>query len=92
MRHSAEEIGKYDTIFDQKGFRKEVIMKVLKENNIDVNSLDAIVGRGGMLRPIPGGTYEVTDKLLEDLKFGVSGQHASNLGGILAHEIAKKLE
>ena len=59
LRHSAEEIGKYDTIFDQKGFRKEVIMKVLKENNIDVNSLDAIVGRGGMLRPIPGGTYEV---------------------------------
>ena len=66
-------------------------MKVLKENNIDVNSLDAIVGRGGMLRPIPGGTYEVTDKLLEDLKFGVSGQHASNLGGILAHEIAKEV-
>ena len=87
LRHSAEEIGKYD----QKGFRKEVIMKVLKENNIDVNSLDAIVGRGGMLRPIPGGTYEVTDKLLEDLKFGVSGQHASNLGGILAHEIAKEV-
>ena len=91
LRHSAEEIGKYDTIFDQKGFRKEVIMKVLKENNIDVNSLDAIVGRGGMLRPIPGGTYEVTDKLLEDLKVGVSGQHASNLGGILAHEIAKEV-
>ena len=65
--------------------------KVLKENNIDVNSLNAIVGRGGMLRPIPGGTYEVTDKLLEDLKVGVSGQHASNLGGILAHEIAKEV-
>ena len=92
LRHSAEEIGKYDTIFDQKGFRKEVIMKVLKENNIDVNSLDAIVGRGGMLRPIPGGTYEVTDKLLEDLKVGVSGQHASNLGGILAHEIVDELQ
>lgn len=91
LRHSAEEIVKYDTIFDQKGFRKEVIMKVLKENNIDVNSLDAIVGRGGMLRAIPGGTYEVTDKLLEDLKVGVSGQHASNLGGILAHEIAKEV-
>lgn len=44
-----------------------------------------------MLRPIPGGTYEVTDKLLEDLKVGVSGQHASNLGGILAHEIAKEV-
>ena len=87
LRHSSDEIAKYDSIFEQKGFRKEVIMNVLKENNIDLNSLDAIVGRGGMLRPIPGGTYEVTDKLLEDLKVGVSGQHASNLGGILASEV-----
>ncbi|WP_196001004.1 butyrate kinase [Clostridium sp. 1001271B_151109_B4] len=91
LRHSSDEIAKYDTIFDQKSFRKEVIMNILKENNIDVNSLDAIVGRGGMLRPIPGGTYEVTDNLLEDLKVGVSGQHASNLGGILANEIAKEV-
>ena len=91
LRHSSDEIAKYDTIFNQKSFRKEVIMNILKENNIDVNSLDAIVGRGGMLRPIPGGTYEVTDNLLEDLKVGVSGQHASNLGGILANEIAKEI-
>ena len=91
LRHSSDEIAKYDSIFEQKGFRKQVIMNILKENNIDVNSLDAIVGRGGMLRPIPGGTYEVTDKLLEDLKVGVSGQHASNLGGILAKEIANEV-
>ena len=91
LRHSSDEIAKYDSIFEQKGFRKQVIMNILKEDNIDVNSLDAIVGRGGMLRPIPGGTYEVTDKLLEDLKVGVSGQHASNLGGILAKEIANEV-
>ena len=91
LRHSSDEIAKYDNIFEQKSFRKEVIMNILKKNNIDVSSLDAIVGRGGMLRPIPGGTYEVTDKLLEDLKVGVSGQHASNLGGILANEIAKEV-
>ncbi|MBM6818224.1 MULTISPECIES: butyrate kinase [Clostridia] len=91
LRHSSDEIAKYDSIFEQKNFRKEVIMNILKKNNIDVSSLDAIVGRGGMLRPIPGGTYEVTDKLLEDLKIGVSGQHASNLGGILANEIAKEV-
>ena len=91
LRHSSNEIAKYDSIFEQKNFRKEVIMNILKKNNIDVSSLDAIVGRGGMLRPIPGGTYEVTDKLLEDLKIGVSGQHASNLGGILANEIAKEV-
>lgn len=91
LRHSSDEISKYNSIYDQKKFRKEVIVDVLKKNNIDLNSLDAVVGRGGMLRPIPGGTYEVTNYLLEDLKVGVSGQHASNLGGILAREIADEI-
>lgn len=91
LRHSSEEIAKYNSIFEQKSFRKEVIMNVLKENNFDVNTLDAVVGRGGMLKPMPGGTYEVNDELLNDLKIGVQGQHASNLGGILANEIAKEI-
>ena len=72
-------------------FRKSVIMNVLKENNFNVNTLDAVVGRGGMLKPMPGGTYEVNDTLLNDLKVGVQGEHASNLGGILANEIAKEV-
>lgn len=91
LRHSSEEIAKYDSIFEQKGFRKEVIMNVLKDNNFDVSTLDAVVGRGGMLKPMAGGTYEVNDELLNDLKIGVQGQHASNLGGILANEIAKEV-
>lgn len=91
LRHSSDEIAKYDSIFEQKEFRKSVIMNVLKENNFDVNTLDAVVGRGGMLKPIPGGTYEVNEALLNDLKVGVQGEHASNLGGILANEIAKEV-
>ena len=91
LRHSSDEIAKYDSIFEQKEFRKSVIMSVLKENNFDVNTLDAVVGRGGMLKPIPGGTYEVNDALLNDLKVGVQGEHASNLGGILANEISKEV-
>ena len=87
LRHSTEEISQYDSIFAQKDFRKNIILDFLKEKNFDVKSLDFVVGRGGMLKPIPGGTYEVTDALLEDLKVGVQGQHASNLGGILAKEI-----
>ena len=87
----SDEIAKYDSIFEQKEFRKSVIMNVLKENNFDVNTLDAVVGRGGMLKPIPGGTYEVNESLLNDLKVGVQGEHASNLGGILANEIAKEV-
>lgn len=91
LRHSSDEIAKYSSIFEQKEFRKEVIMNVLKENNFDVNTLDAVVGRGGMLKPMAGGTYEVNDELINDLKDGVQGQHASNLGGILANEIAKEV-
>lgn len=56
-----------------------------------MKSLQVIVGRGGMLKPIPGGTYAVSDELLADLKVGVQGQHASNLGGILAREIADSI-
>ncbi len=91
LRHSSEEILKYDTIFDQLDFRKEVILNVLKEKGIDINELDTVVGRGGMLKPIEGGTYEVNDAMVEDLKIGVQGPHASNLGGILSNEIAKEI-
>ena len=91
LRHSTEEIAKYQTIYDQRNFRKEVILNVLKENNFDINEFDAVVGRGGMLKPIIGGTYAVTDSLLEDLKVGVQGQHASNLGGIIANEIGSEI-
>ena len=90
LRHSAEEIGQFETIYSQKDFRKEVILNVLRENNFDINTLDAVIGRGGLLKPIPSGTYEVNKALLEDLKIGVQGPHASNLGGILAQEIAEQ--
>lgn len=91
LRHSTEEIAKYPTIYSQFEFRKKVILDVLKEKNIDIKSFDAVVGRGGLLKPIEGGTYAVNDAMLEDLKVGVQGQHASNLGGIIAHEIAKEI-
>ena len=91
LRHSSEEIGKYATIYDQFQFRKNVILNVLKQENFDIKTLDAVVGRGGLLKPIPGGTYAVNDKMLEDLKIGVQGQHASNLGGIIANEIANQV-
>lgn len=91
LRHSSEEIEKYKTIYDQFEFRKEVIINVLKEKNFDMNTLDAVVGRGGMLKPMEGGTYAVNEQMLEDLKVGVQGQHASNLGGILSNQIGKEL-
>ncbi len=91
LRHSTEEIAQFEKIVDQKDFRRGIIENLLKEKNFDINSLDMVVGRGGMLKPIPGGTYAVTDDLLEDLKIGVQGPHASNLGGILAREIGDSI-
>ena len=91
LRHSTEEIAQYASIVDQKDFRKQIILDLLKEKNFDIKSLQVIVGRGGMLKPIPGGTYAVSDALLEDLKIGKQGQHASNLGGILAREIGDSI-
>ncbi len=91
LRHSTEEIARYASIVEQKDFRKDIIVNLLKEKEFDIHSLNVIVGRGGMLKPISGGTYPVTDALLADLKVGVQGQHASNLGGILAREIADSI-
>ena len=91
LRHSTEEIAQYASIVDQRDFRKNIILDLLKEKNFDINSLNVVVGRGGMLKPIPGGTYAVTDELLHDLEIGKSGQHASNLGGILAREIGDSI-
>ncbi len=91
LRHSTEEISRYASIIDQKDFRKEIIVSFLKEKGVDINSFNVVVGRGGLLKPIPSGTYAVTDALLEDLKIGRQGQHASNLGGILAREIGDEI-
>ena len=92
LRHSAEEIGKYKCIYDQLNFRKDVILKVLEEKGFDIHELSGVVGRGGLLKSIEGGTYAVNDEMIKDLKNGVQGQHASNLGGIIAHEIAEDLK
>lgn len=87
LRHPTEEIAKYATIVDQKDFRKQVILDALKEHDFNIAELNVVVGRGGLLKPIPGGTYPVSAELLQDLIAGKQGQHASNLGGILAKEI-----
>lgn len=89
LRHPAEEIATFPAIFDQYDFRKELILDTLREEGYDISLLDAVVGRGGLLKPIPGGVYQVNDAMLVDLRKGILGEHASNLGGVLAREIAK---
>ncbi|MGL6105538.1 butyrate kinase [Romboutsia sp.] len=91
LRHSSEEIGQYKNTSDQFEFRKKVIEDSLVEGGIKVEELNAVVGRGGLLRPILGGTYVVNEDMIEDLKVGVLGEHASNLGGIIAKEIGNQV-
>ena len=91
LRHTTEEIAQFEKIVDQVDFRKEMILNFLADKGEDIKSFNVIVGRGGLLKPIPSGTYTVTDKLIEDLKNAVGGEHASNLGGILAKGIADEI-
>lgn len=90
LSHSAEEVKKYSHICQQKDMRTEVIYNWLNENDYSLEKFHAVVGRGGLLRPMPGGTYKITYKMLDDLIVGFQGQHASNLGGVIAYEIAEK--
>lgn len=89
LRHSHEELQKYNQITDQYDFRKQIIVDSIKNAGIELKSIDACVGRGGLVKPIPSGIYRVNNALLADLRIGVMGEHASNLGGILAYELAK---
>ena len=91
LRHSVEDLKNFRNISDQFHFRKDLIMKELTERNIDVARIAAVVGRGGLVKPIESGIYEVNSSMKEDLKNGYSGQHASNLGGLIADDIAKSL-
>ncbi len=88
IRHNAEELKQYKNIFDQYEFRKNLILEWLEEKGVALADLSAVVGRGGLLRPIESGVYDVNDKMVEDLKLSVGGEHASNLGGVIAREIA----
>ncbi|MDY3979556.1 MAG: butyrate kinase [Tidjanibacter sp.] len=88
LRHTSEEIGRYPTILSQLDFRRDVILKAIKAAGIELSELDSVIGRGGMLKPIPSGTYEVNAAMIDDIKQRPTGQHASNLGALLAAEIA----
>lgn len=88
LNHSAEELDKFDHITDQYAYRKNMIVDWMKGEGYNLDSLAAVIGRGGLLKPMPSGTYKVTPAMMEDLKIGIQGEHASNLGGLIARSIA----
>ena len=90
IRHEIKDIEKFNSIFEQYEFRKKMILNTLNKENFDINSLDIVMARGGILKPIISGVYEVNDKMIEDLR-NAKKEHASNLAGIIAKEIADSL-
>jgi len=92
LTHTAEELSGFEKITDQFQFRRDLIVWELAYRKTDLSRIAAIVGRGGLVKPIESGIYEVNEKMIEDLKAGLLGQHASNLGGLIAHEISLTLQ
>ena len=90
IKHSTEEVSKFEKIADQFEFRKDVIMSELKAEGIDLNGLTAVIGRGGLLHPLTSGVYEVNAAMIRDLNEAANGEHACNLGGLIANSIAKE--
>ncbi len=88
--HSAQDIAKFATISDQYDYRLNKINEFLASQNVDVRSLAAIVGRGGLLKPIVSGTYRVNERMLDDLRNNRYGAHACNFGAILADLLARQ--
>lgn len=91
LRHSAEELAHFNSPIEQFEWRKELILNSLAENNFDINDLSAVIGRGGLLHPIESGVYEVNQTMIDELTHTKS-QHASNLGAIIASEIASECQ
>ncbi|MCL2497904.1 MAG: butyrate kinase [Symbiobacteriaceae bacterium] len=91
LRYDTAELAPYPHIIDQFAFRMASVLQGLSEAAVELSSLDAIVGRGGLLKPIPGGVYLVNEAMCQDLRIGVQGEHASSLGGLLAKELADKV-
>lgn len=92
VRHTMQEFADFNNVQEQFDFRWQVLRRVIDAFGYDVNNLDAVVGRGGLLRPVAGGTYMVTEKMLADLKTNKYGEHASNLGAMLAKKLADTLD
>lgn len=92
LRHSPEDLKGYEKITDQFHFRKDLIMQELAARKTDFRQIKAVVGRGGLLKPIESGVYDVNGKMIHDLVTGHYGQHASNLGALIAHDIAMFLQ
>ena len=91
ITHTAEELAPFDAITEQQDFRKQLVLDELAAADIPLE-FDAVIGRGGLVKPIAGGVYEINQQMIDDTLHGcVMHNHACNLGCLIAHEIAKEI-
>jgi butyrate kinase len=91
ISHPSNELAQFEHVADQFHFRKEIIYKELEDADIQIDKISAVVGRGGMLKPIASGVYLVNEAMKSDLHERPIKEHASNLGGLIADDIARSL-
>ena len=91
LRHSITELSYYDSIIRQFDFRKGLIIDALMEEGFEVDSIKYIIGRGGLTYPLESGVYLINNEMLEHASQGIYGQHASNLGPLIADYIANQI-
>ena len=87
LRHSTEELQRFSDVIQQLDWRRGLILEALRERKAPLSELSAVIGRGGLIRPVPGGVYEVNSRMRYDLR-NAKMRHACNLGGLLAAQIA----
>src|SRR4030042_6988917 len=91
IHHEASELSQFHRIVDQYKFRKEIILKELKDSHIQIDLIEVIVGRGGVIRPIESGVYQINEQMRNDLLGGKLSEHASNLGALIAYDLARDI-
>ncbi len=90
VSHPAEDLKEFKTILDQYDFRRKAILGVLTRNGISLDEIDGVASRGGNMKPIPGGIYEICPAMIDDMKSGKFGQHPNMCGGIVAYDLGKE--
>ncbi len=91
IKHSTEDISRFEKISDQNHYRTDINLDEFKQSNIELDSIGCVIGRGGLVKPIRSGVYLVNEELKKDLKKGILGEHASNLGGLIADDISRSI-
>ncbi len=91
VRHNRADLEAVGSVFGQKELRLKAILEEVQGSGVELKTLDAIAGRGGLLRPIESGTYRINDAMIEDLSSAAASVHASALGALIANDLAHEL-